>query len=277
MVCLLASLMSCGDPPADDSSIFRGPGSLTVGVTDDAPGFSVGAHNTSGFDIDLMNAIGRALHKQVTPYLVNSADREPALKTNKAAIIIDQYSITPGRNNSGIDFAGPYMVSTQALLVLKNDARFKTKDDLKNKSICTEETTTGADVTLPDAIQGLTRSTLKQCVDQLLAKNTDAVFTDTLLLYGYVNTLPGRLKVVLPGAFGENQYYGVGLLGGHRADCARLNDIIREYLRTQWRHDFQDTLPAAVRDFTGSDPDKGDFENAFKPTDTDITRLSCKL
>ncbi|HEU5157045.1 MAG TPA: transporter substrate-binding domain-containing protein [Streptosporangiaceae bacterium] len=276
VVGLLAFLNGCGSSSAGDPSIFDGPGPVVVGVANDAPGFSVGDHNPAGFDIDLMNAIGRGLHKPVTTHLIASKDRDPALKNNQVTIVVDQYSITLARNAAGIDFAGPYMVSTQALLLRRDDRRITTKGDAKGKSVCAEEDTTGASAHLPGAL--FTKlPTLKECVDALLRKNADAVLTDTLLLYGYVATDPERLKVVLPGDVGQTQYYGIGLLGGHRQDCRKLNQIIRDYLRTQWRRDFQDTLPVAVKAFPGSDPGDGDFESEFKPLDTDMTRLSCKL
>jgi glutamate transport system substrate-binding protein len=191
-------------------------------------------------------------------------------------LVIHTYSITSSRNQDGIDFAGPYMISTQALLVRADDKRIKTKDDLEGKSVCVVGTTTGASVNIPGASKAA-QPTTKQCVDQLTEKNTDAVFTDTLLLYGYAHAYRDKLKVVLPGVFGENQYYGVGLFRGHKADCLKLNEIIREYLRTQWRQDFRATLPTAVAAFPGNDTNAGDFESQFKPTDNDMTRLSCKL
>jgi glutamate transport system substrate-binding protein len=272
------ALTGAGCSPRPDPSILRG--TIIVGVADDAPGFAESDINPSGFDIDLMNAVGAGLNTQVTHTPITSADRAAKLKTHQATIVIDTYSITGARNRDGIDFAGPYMVSTEALLVRGDDKRIAAKDSLRGKSVCTVGTTTGAGVTIPGAIMGTpgtTRPTTRACVDDLLKKNTDAVFTDSLLLYGYAHAYRGRLKVVLPGVFGENQYYGIGLLAHHRADCLKLNQVIKDYLRTQWRRDFQDTLPAAVAAAPGSDTSAGDFESVFKPTNTDMTRLSCKL
>jgi glutamate transport system substrate-binding protein len=269
----LALLVGCSPTP-DDPSILSG--TIIVGVANDAPGFAVGNTPPAGFDINLMNAIGHGLGKRVTPTLIKSADRAATLKTGNAMIVIHTYSITSSRNLDGIDFAGPYMISTQALLVRADDEQIKAKDDLKGKTVCVIGTTTGEKVNIPGAIK-VGQPTTKQCVDQLTEKNTDAVFTDTLLLYGYARAYRDKLKVALPGVFGENQYYGVGLFKDHKADCLKLNEIIREYLRTQWRQDFQATLPAAVAAFPGNDTNTGDFESQFKPTDNDMARLSCKL
>jgi hypothetical protein len=63
----------------------------------------------------------------------------------------------------------------------------------------------------------------------------------------------------------------------HHADCLTLNTVISEYLRTQWRHDFQTELTDAVAAYPGNDTSGGDFESRFKPKDSDRTTLSCKL
>jgi glutamate transport system substrate-binding protein len=250
---------------------------IVVGIADDAPGFAVGDVNPAGFDIDLMNAIGAGLHTQVSPTILTSRDRAGYLKNRKATIVVDTYSITSLRNRDGIDFAGPYMVSPQALLVRANDTSIVHKADIAGKSVCTVKSTTGGGVVLPGANMTTTETTTKECIDLLAAGGTDAVFTDTLILYGYGHAYPGKFKVVLDGVFGELQYYGVGLYGRSHTDCLKLDDVISEYLRTQWRHDFQDTLQDAVAAYPGSDTSGGDFESRFKPKASDMTTLSCKL
>lgn len=250
---------------------------IVVGIVNDAPGFSVGDTNPAGFDINLMNAIGAKLGKPVAPTPLTSRDREGYLKDKKATIVIATFSITTDRNDRGIDFAGPYMVSPQALIVRANDTRMATKGDMANKSVCTVKTTTGSGVVIPGANMDTKLLTTKDCIDLLARGGTDAVFTDALILYGYTRANPGTFKVVLSGAFGELQYYGVGLLADHKADCLELNKVITEYLRTQWRHDFLDTLQDAVAAHRGDNTSGGDFESQFKPKGTDMISLSCKL
>ncbi|MFC4592426.1 transporter substrate-binding domain-containing protein [Sphaerisporangium corydalis] len=249
-------------------------------MADDAPGFALSAINPAGMDINVMNAIGRELKLPVAPRPITSADREPSLKRKTATLVIHTFSITADRNDNGIDFAGPYMVTTQALLVRSDNKEIDTADSLREKTICTVNTTTGGEVTIPGAVMGKAgtiQPTTRECVDAVLQKQNDALFTDTLLLYGYMNANPGKFKIVLPGAFGQKQYYGVGLLGKQRDDCQKINTAIRKYLQTQWRTDFLSTLPLAAENFPGNNHYTGDFESEFKPTDTDMERLSCRL
>lgn len=273
----LVLLAACtGDPTEDpESSILKG--TIIVGVLEDAPGFSVGALNPAGFDIDLMNAIGAGLGTTVTSKPFTISDRERMLKSTNVTLVIATYSITTARNQRGIDFAGPYMVNPQAFLIRADDTRITTKDSLIGKSYCTVAEGTGAGVEIPGMIRTALPSTTRDCVNSLLARNTDAVFTDVLILYGYTRANPGKFRVVLPGVFGELQYYGIGLLGHHHEDCLKLNTVIRDYLRTRWRQDFQSELPDAVAAYPGSDTIGGDFESRFKPKDSDQTTLSCKL
>ncbi|MGH3718956.1 MAG: transporter substrate-binding domain-containing protein [Pseudonocardiaceae bacterium] len=268
----LVLLAGCVSKP--DPSILTG--TIIVGVLEDSPGFAVGDLNPAGFDIDLMNAIGAGLRTPVTAKPFTVADRERMLDSRNVTIAIATYSITPSRNQRGIDFAGPYMVSPQALLVRADDTSITTKDSLLGKSVCTVAAATGADVTIPGANMTPKDPTNRGCVDDLREHKTDAVFTDALILYGYTHANPGKFKVVLSGAFGELQYHGIGLLGNHHADCLRLNEVISDYLRTQWRHDFQAEFPDAVAAYPGSDTSVGDFESQFKPKSSD-TALSCKL
>lgn len=271
---LLAGCVSKPDPSPGPSILT---GTIIVGVLDDSPGFAVGDLNPAGFDIDLMNAIGARLHTPVTSKPFTVADRERMLDSRNVTIAIATYSITASRNQRGIDFAGPYLVTPQALLVRADDTSITDKDSLSGKSVCTVAAGTGAEVTIPGANMSTKDPTTKECVDDLRAHNTDAVFTDALILYGYTRANPGRFKVVLPGVFGELQYVGIGLLGHHHADCLKLNGVISDYLRTQWRRDFQDTLQDAVAAYPGSDTPGGDFESHFKPKDSDMAALSCKV
>ncbi len=278
---MFAAVPGCGshDQRCDTNASLLCGSTLIVGVVDDRPGFAVGDVNPSGFDIDVMHALGTGLHLQTTTHVLTSADRVSELQNRQVTLVIAIFSITPQRNDSGIDFAGPYMVSPQALLVRANDKRIKNgssgADSVKGKSVCTVGTTTGASVKIPGAIMSTQASTTKECVGLLDQRKVDAVFTDTLVLEGYLQAGGKKYRVVQSGTWGETQYYGVGLLRGHRADCERINAVLTDYLAKQWRTDFQATLPKAASTASGGDTHIGDFESVFKPKESDMTRLTC--
>jgi glutamate transport system substrate-binding protein len=273
---LVLLLVSCSSDQEQEKKSPLENATIAVGMVNDSPGLSIGTTKLAGFDVDLVAALGKSLNSQMSPTLLNSGDRDGFILLKKATIVVAGYSITPARRESGVDFAGPYMVSPQALIVRSTDKRFTGAAAVRGKRVCTIEGTTGAPVELPGAVADVHATTHQGCIDQVARGDADAVFTDELILHGFTRANRGKFKVVLPGVFGSNQYYGVGLLGGRRADCLRLNDAIGEYLRTQWRHDFQDTLQNAVAAYPGDSPE-GDFESHFKPTESDMRKLSCQL
>jgi glutamate transport system substrate-binding protein len=271
-IAALLTVVGCSGPTQSAPSLLAG--TIVVGVVDDAPGFADGDHNTAGFDIDLMNWLHYDLHRQVTTTILTSQDRESYLLSRKADLVIATFSITEQRNEDGIDFAGPYLATPEALLV-RNDEHL-TDNSIRGKSVCTVTTTTGAGVVIHGANMSTHEPTTQDCVELLREHQTDAVFNDAAILYGYEHAYPG-LKVIQSGTYGEQQYYGIGLLGGHHADCEKLDAAIAEYLRTQWRQDFLSNFPAAAAAYPGSNPAVGDYESVFKPKDTDSRSLSCQL
>jgi glutamate transport system substrate-binding protein len=261
---------------SDDQNSAPGPRAaataaapLVVGINTDTPGFSFGPpENPQGMDIDLMNWVGKALQRPTPPTIMTAGNRGVYLKTKRATIIIATYSITPQRRQDGIEFAGPYMVSSQALLVRTDDWRISDKSSVKNKSVCGVSGTTGSSVTIPGAITSTKAKSVLQCVKLLSRADTDAVFDDTLVLYGYMQRYPGKYRVVLPGVFGELQYYGIGFLANSPGLCKDLTQVIQNYLLTQWQQDFQSTFPSVASKFP-------DYASRFKPAPADVDNYDC--
>jgi glutamate transport system substrate-binding protein len=263
-----------GPDPAPTNTTLMSD-SITVGVVDDGPEFDFGDLNPSGFDIDVMKYVGTQLGRPVTPTILTSAQRGSYLQSHTAKLVIATYSITPDRNSQGIDFAGPYLVTPQALLVRASDAAsLSAPNGLKDQKVCTIRTTTASAVTIPQANMDSRADTTKGCVDQLDEGSATAVLTDELVLDGYADVSNGKYKVILSGVYGETQYYGIGLLGGQRTLCHQLDSVIISYLHDKWRRDFQDTLKGPANAPLAT---IGDFEGKYKPKDSDITAYSCKL
>lgn len=270
--CVLAAVSGCSEEP--ENSVLDGD-RIVVAISNDSPGFALGTLNPSGFDVDLAKAIGQALKKPVTFTQVALANRQAVLKSGQVDLVVQTFSITQARRDEGIDFAGPYMVTSQGLGVRAGDGRITDASSLRGRNVCVPEGTTPADVEIPGATLH-PRKTDEECADAVLGGDADAMFTDTLVLHGYVHARP-ELKLVLPGTFGSNQYYGVGLLARHRNDCVRLNRVIQGFLQNSWRTEFLATLPDAAKAHPGQSAAEGDFEGLFKPAPSDSQKLSCKL
>jgi glutamate transport system substrate-binding protein len=169
------------------------------------------------------------------------------------------------------------MVLPQGLLVRRADHSFRGAKDLVGKSVCTVEDTTGRGTDIPGAHMDDQQPTTKDCVDQLAAGNTDAVFSDWLILDGYMHLHPNEFQVVLPGVFGQLQYLGIGLKKGHHADCEKLNGIVKTFLDKQWATAFLTDFPDAIKDYNQETGGARDYQSVFRPTVDEMQRLSCKL
>lgn len=276
-VIISLALASCGDSPTTTTK--TSDPKINTGLGADSPGFSSG-NPPAGFDVSLNTYIRKKWSVPPPPGTtipIDAALREYRLKQRDVDWIIASFSITPERNQQGIDFAGPYMKSDQALLVRADDQRFTDVASLKKKHVCQVKSTTGDGIAIPGANTQTKKDSTNECVELLLGKTIDAVFNDTLILYGFIQENPGKFRIFLPGTFGQMQYYGIGLLGGHRDDCMKLNEIITGYLQDHWRADFTSYFRSLAEADSATFGDAGNFESKFKPEAGQMNRLSCKV
>lgn len=265
IVCVLSG---CG-LPASAGATFP-PWPVTVAIKPDQPGFAYGLGRSSpaGFEVSLANAIAGTLGVPIAYTPTTSVQRDGLIRDHLADMVIATYSITAPRRRFE-DFAGPYLKTTQALLVRRGDNHFKSQADVKNQHICTATGSTPSQYPLPGA--SVTQDSLySQCVSGLLHHKFAAVFTDTLILYGYEHAHPGRLKVVLAGQIGLNQYYGVALPLHHHALCEKVDQAIEQFMSNKWDTDFSDDFPDAVAAYPASYP------SVFGVTRADIAAQSCQ-
>ena len=134
-------------------------------------------------------------------------------------MVFSSYSITDARKQK-VDFAGPYFVAHQDLLIRRNDAEITGPESLDGKKLCSVAGTTSAAYVKEHyigKIQLQEYQTFSECVDALAKGQIDAVTTDDVILAGFA-ALPeykGMLKVVGKGFTDER--YGVGLPKGDSA------------------------------------------------------------
>jgi glutamate transport system substrate-binding protein len=205
----------CGGeaPPA-------GP-TLTVGIRFDQPGLGVRQPDGAfgGFDVDVAKYVAQRLgtdNRHITFVEARPADREIMLEQNKADMVIATYSITESRKQR-VDFAGPYFVTGQSLLVRKTNSDIDGPESLDNSDwrLCSVTGSTPAEKVQQNYAQSVTleqHGSYRECVDALLKGDIDAVTTDDVILAGYAAEQPDKLKVV--GKTFSTERYGVGLRKG---------------------------------------------------------------
>jgi glutamate transport system substrate-binding protein len=131
-----------------------------------------------------------------------------------------------------VDFAGPYFIAHQDLLIRRNDDTITGPETLDGKKVCAAAGTTSIDY-LTSHYRGkitvVKVPSWSECVRDLAAGTVDAVSTDDLILAGFAGQqqYKGVLKVVGKGFTDED--YGVGLKKGDpRLDAVRT--ALKEFI-----------------------------------------------
>jgi glutamate transport system substrate-binding protein len=238
----VAALNACGGPaegPNPSPATVPGAtpnGRLTIGIPFDEPGIGL-KDGTSyrGFDVETATYVAKALgvpEANITWKEAIGAERERLLTSGEVDLIFSTYSITDERKQV-VDFAGPYFVAHQDLLVRRNETEITGPETLNGKDLCSVAGTTSAANVL-ERYQG--RINLKElptysdCVRALAKSEVDAVTTDDVILAGYASEpqYQGALKVVGEGF--SDEIYGVGVRKGNTALRDQVNEALKQYV-----------------------------------------------
>ncbi|GAA1130183.1 glutamate ABC transporter substrate-binding protein [Arthrobacter flavus] len=227
------TLSACGggDEGGDDTATDAGSDSIRIGIKFDQPGlgFDEGGEY-SGFDVDVAKYVATELgysEDQIEWVEAPSANRENLLSTEEVDMIFATYSITDERKET-VDFAGPYFVAGQDLLVRADDEEITGPEALTGKNLCSVAGSTsaarineefGADANLVE------QPGYAECVSLMGGGQIDAVTTDDIILAGLAaqEANAGQFKVV-GNPFSEENY-GVGLTKGSDL-CEDINTAI---------------------------------------------------
>ena len=192
---------------------IKAAGVLKVGGTDAGPVFSIKDPITgklTGFDADLSQMLAKyIIGKPSTSLTITSvATREALLQNNTVDTVFATYTITPERAQK-VDFAGPYYLSGDAILVKKDNTDITSVDDLNGKTVVTESNSTAAaDIAkyAPKAKVQLFADD-NSCVQAVQQGRADAYVLDQGILLGDA-TKADDVKVV--GTPFTQEPYGIG-------------------------------------------------------------------
>jgi glutamate transport system substrate-binding protein len=265
LVAGMAVLAACGSggggAPNPSPSPVPGAtpgGKLTIGIAFDQPGLGLKTGDAyTGFDVDTAIYIAGALgvtRDNITWKEANSDQRQQLLESGQADLIVSTFSITDQRKQV-VDFAGPYFVAHQDLLVRRNDTEITGPDALDGKTLCSVPGTTSAAYVTSHFLGNIKlveKPRFSDCVTALANSEVDAVTTDDVILAGFAAQpqYQGKLKVVGKGF--SDEIYGVGVKKGNTAMVDKVNAAIRQYIDDgSWRK----SLDANVRPSGYSIPD----------------------
>ncbi len=232
-----------GSPTFDK---IKSSGQIRIGVKEDQPGLGfldAATGERSGFDIEIARwmaaSLGVAADK-IEYKSIPSANRETALANGDVDLYVGTYSITDKRKKL-VDFAGPYFITGQGLLVAKDNTDIKSEKDLDGKKVCSATGSTPIQnirENFPKAVP-VEFDIYSKCVDALKGGTVDAVTTDQAILLGFASQDPDNLKVV--GEPFTVEKYGIGVPLGDTALRTFLNTTLTDGGAT-WTKIYDATL-----------------------------------
>ncbi|MFI6408078.1 glutamate ABC transporter substrate-binding protein [Streptomyces sp. NPDC050548] len=235
VLALALAATACGSDNDNDkdsgASSSGGSKKITIGIKFDQPGIGQKTpQGYAGFDVDVATYIAKKLGysaDQIEWKESKSADRETMLQRGDVEFIAASYSITAERQKS-VDFAGPYLLAHQDVLVRADDNSIKSPADLNSKKLCSVTGSTSAqnvkDKLAPKANLQV-YPTYSACLTGLQSGAIDALTTDDSILAGYASQSQFKGKFKLGGFKMTNENYGIGVKKGS-ALKAKINTAL---------------------------------------------------
>ena len=232
---------------------LQGKGKIVIGVKFDQPG--LGQKNPTnnkveGFDVEIAKQIALGIFGGSISDIESkiefkesiTANREVFLENATVDMVVATYTINDARKQR-IDFAGPYYVAGQDIMVKTNDTSIKGVNDLNGKKTCSvRNSTPAANVRRLAPQADLTEfDQYSDCVQALRDGRVGSVTTDNSILLGFVNTSPTEFKII--GNKFTDEPYGIGVKRGDDAFRTFVNDRLEAiYSNGEWAKLFVATL-----------------------------------
>ncbi|MGI6706566.1 MAG: basic amino acid ABC transporter substrate-binding protein [Clostridia bacterium] len=211
-----APLMGCGSK------------TLKMGTNAAFPPFEYKeANGFAGIDIELAEAIGKKLGREVEIVDMEFDSLIPAVNSGKVDFVAAGMTVTPDREKE-VDFTMDYYKATQVIVVKKDNTEIATKDDLKGKTLGAQKGTTGESLAkeIEDAtVDGY--ATALEAVMDLKNGKIDAVVLDFDPAKSF-EAQNDDIKVI-ESQF-EDEYYAIAVKKGNTELLDQLNDALKEII-----------------------------------------------
>ena len=181
-------------------------------------------NNIIGFDIDIINAIGKQAGLTVKMHHQSFDTLIEGLMSDRLDAAISGMTITEARREK-VDFSEPYYNAAQAIVVREGTVGFTKIEDVKDKKVGVQLGTTGA--LMAEEIMGENNPNLMQLrkynmvFSDLALGRLDAVVVDLPVAQAYLKNVPG-LRISSP-PISEEQY-GIVVKKGNKELLDKIND-----------------------------------------------------
>lgn len=241
MVSVVAfSLVGCGDRKTNTNESEATTETLSkdvliVGLDDAFPPMGYRDENGEivGFDIDLANALGEKIGKEIEFQTIDWNMKEAELNAGNIDFIWNGYSISDERK-AQVDFSVPYLKNKQIIITLA-ESGINTKADLAGKTVGAQSGSTAVDAVEdePEVLETfkdgkvVTYETNNDVLMDLEAGRIDAVVADEILVRYYISKKGEEKFKILAEDFGEEEY-GVGMRKGETELVETFNKAYEE-------------------------------------------------
>ncbi|MEU9417286.1 glutamate ABC transporter substrate-binding protein [Streptomyces sp. NPDC051000] len=206
---------------------------IGIGIKFDQPGIGMREPDGTftGFDVDVATYIAKELGykpSEIEFKQVFSSDRELLIQYNEVQFVAASYSISDKRKEK-VDFAGPYFIAHQDLMVRADDNSITKAEDLNSKKLCSVTGSTSAEnikKNLAPKASLLELGSYSECVVALQAREADAMTTDNSILAGYAARKEYTGKFKLIGLNLSNENYGIGIKKGNADLQRKINSAL---------------------------------------------------
>jgi glutamate transport system substrate-binding protein len=232
---------------------LQNKGKIVIGVKFDQPGLGQKnpvTNKVEGFDVEIAKQVALGIfggnindiESKIEFRESITANREVFLENGTVDMVVATYTINDARKQR-IDFAGPYYVAGQDIMVKANDNTIKGVNDLAGKKTCSVRNSTPAK-NIQDRVPTADLTLFDQysdCVQALRDNRVQSVTTDNSILLGFVAASPTDFKIV--GNKFTDEPYGIGVKRGDDAFRNYINDRLEAiYANGEWAKLFQATL-----------------------------------
>jgi glutamine transport system substrate-binding protein len=174
-----------------------------------------------GFDIDLMNAIGKV--EGFEPVFKNMGFDAiiAAVKSNSVDLGMSAFPITEDCQKE-VDFSIPYYQTGLVIAVKKSNEDIKNFDDLKDKPLVAQIGTTGADKSAEISKSVKLYDHIPEALLDIKNGAAVALVNDRPVSLYYVNQYPDEYKVV--GDVLSSEFYGIAVAKNRPEVLQKIND-----------------------------------------------------
>ena len=179
----------------------------------------------TGFDIELVNEIGKVMDADVKVLDMSFDGLLPALQMKKVDLVIAGMTATEERKKT-VSFTQPYYTASQVIIVKEGNNSIKSFDDLKGKKVAVMLGFTGD--TIVSEIEGVNVERFNAAYAGIMALQADkveAVVLDSEPAKNYVKQNPG---LVLAEADAEQEEYAIALRKNDKALLEKVEKALAE-------------------------------------------------